>query len=300
MMTQQALHTEIGFLPATAPFDFEKSLTFIGDFLPTHGEQTMVDGVFTKAMLMNDYIVAFRLTNRGTIEAPLVGYTLFSKQSLPPEVKQAVLERIGFFLSLSDDLSEFYAIGYKDPYFAPIIEQWYGLHHVKFLTLAEIGCWAILTQRVAIPIAAKMKHKIVENYGDSIAIDGQVYWVFPTLERLANVSLDEWMELLKNERKAMYMSDVMHALNEVDEEFLRTAPYEEAEAWLRSIKGIGEWSAAFILMRGEGRIEGILLNMKPFLVALSKVYGKDETMANIERTYGDWFGYWGYYMRTAN
>ena len=299
-MTQQALYMETGVLPATAPFDFEKSLAFIGDFLPTHGEQTMMDGVFTKAMLINGYVVAFRLTNRGTIEAPLIGYTLFSKQPLPPEVKQAVLERISFFLSLDDDLSEFYAIGYKDTHFAPIIEQWYGLHHVKFLTLAEIGCWAVLTQRVAIPIAAKMKHKIVENYGDSIEVNGQVYWAFPELERLANVSFAEWMELLKNERKAGYMSDVMHALNGIDEEFLRTAPYEEAEAWLRSIKGIGEWSAAFILMRGEGRIEHMLLNMKPFLAVLSKVYGKDETMANIERTYGDWFGYWGYYMRTAN
>ncbi|HLJ35119.1 MAG TPA: hypothetical protein VKU38_15810, partial [Ktedonobacteraceae bacterium] len=64
--------------------------------------------------------------------------------------------------------------------------------------------------------------------------------------------------------------------------------------------GIGEWSAVFILMRGEGRIEHMLLNMKPLLDVLLKMYGKDETMANIERTYGQWFGYWGYYMRTAS
>ncbi len=299
-MTQQALYTETGVLEATAPFDFEKSLTFIGDFLPTHGEHTMVDGVFTKAILMDGCTVAFRLTNKGTIDAPQVRYTLCSKQPLPAEVKQAVLDRITFFLSLNDDLSGFYAIGNKDPHFAPIIEQWYGLHHVKFLTLAEIGCWAVLTQRVAIPLAAKIKHRIVENYGDSIEVDGQLYWAFPELERLAHVSPDEWMGLLHNERKALYMSEVMNALHGVDEEFLRTAPYEEAEAWLRGIKGIGEWSAVFILMRGEGRIEHMLLNMKPFLDVLLKVYGKDETMANIERTYGLWFGYWGYYIRTAN
>lgn len=300
MMTQQALYTETGVLPATAPFDFEKSLTFIGDFLPTHGEQTMIDGVFTKAILINGYIVAFRLTNKGTIDAPQVGYTLYSKQQLPLEVKQAVLERITFFLSLNDDLSEFYAIGYNDPHFAPIIERWYGLHHVKFLTLAEIGCWAVLTQRVAIPIAAKMKHRIVESYGDSIEVDGQVYWAFPELERLAHISPDEWIGLIHNERKALYMSEVTNALNGVDEEFLRTAPYEEVEAWLRSIKGIGEWSAAFILLRGEGRLEKMLLNSKPFLAILPKVYGKDETMESLSLKYGDWFGYWGYYMRTAN
>ncbi|MEO8970862.1 MAG: DNA-3-methyladenine glycosylase 2 family protein [Ktedonobacteraceae bacterium] len=300
MMTQQALYTETGILPATAPFDFEESLSFIGDFLPTHGEQTMINGVFTKAILINGYIVAFSLTNRGTIDAPMVGFTLFSKQPLPVEVKQAVLERITFFLSLNDDLSEFYAIGRKDAHFAPIIERLYGLHHVKFLTLAEIGCWAILTQRVAIPIAAKIKHNIVENYGDSIEVDGQVYWAFPELDRLARVSPDEWMRLIHNERKALYMSELMNALNGVDEEFLRTAPYEEAEAWLRGIKGIGEWSAAFILLRGEGRIEKMLLNLKPFLAILPNVYGNDETMESLSLRYGDWFGYWGYYMRTAN
>ncbi len=300
MMTQEALYTETGVLGATAPFDFEKSLSFIGDFLPTHGEQTMINGVFTKAILMDGYTVAFRLTNRGTIDSPSVEYTLFSKRQLPEKVKQTVVEQIRFFLSLNDDLSEFYAIGRTDRHFAPIIERLYGLHHVKFLTLAEISCWAILTQRVAIPIAAKIKHAIVERYGDSIEVDGQVYWAFPELQRLAEVSVEEWEGLIHNERKAEYMSVVMKALNGIDEKFLRTAPYVEAEAWLRNLKGIGEWSAGFILLRGEGRMEQMLLNLKPFLAILPKVYGQDETMESLSRKYGGCFGYWGYYMRVAN
>ncbi|HVB23278.1 MAG TPA: hypothetical protein VNG51_15155 [Ktedonobacteraceae bacterium] len=44
----------------------------------------------------------------------------------------------------------------------------------------------------------------------------------------------------------------------------------------------------------------MLLNMKPFLAILPKVYGKEETMESLSQKYGDWFGYWGYYMRTAN
>lgn len=300
MLTQEALYTESGILGAAAPFDFEKSLSFIGDFLPTHGEQTMINGAFTKAILMDGYTVAFRLTNSGTIDAPSVGYTLCSKQQLPEKVKQAIVERMGFFLSLDDDLSEFYAIGGTDRHFAPIIEKLYGLHHVKFLTLAEISCWAILTQRVAIPIAAKIKHAIVERYGDSIEVDGQVYRAFPELARLAEVGVEEWQELIHNERKARSMSEVMKSLNGIDEEFFRTAPSEEVETWLRNLKGIGEWSAAFILLRGEGRMEQMLLNSKPFLTILPKVYGKDETMESLSRKYGDTFGYWGYYMRVAN
>lgn len=43
----------------------------------------------------------------------------------------------------------------------------------------------------------------------------------------------------------------------VADEMLRTAPYTEVEAWLCSINGVGAWSAAFVLLRGLGRMAHI-------------------------------------------
>jgi DNA-3-methyladenine glycosylase II len=37
-------------------------------------------------------------------------------------------------LSLDEDIKPFYALGSKDPNFAPVLDELYDLHQVKFLT----------------------------------------------------------------------------------------------------------------------------------------------------------------------
>lgn len=48
----------------------------------------------------------------------------------------------------------------------------------------------------------------------------------------------------------------MTGLDDVGENFLTTAPYEEAEAVLLSISGVGPFTANAILLRGLGRLTG--------------------------------------------
>jgi DNA-3-methyladenine glycosylase II len=289
------LATETGTLSALPPFDFGKSLAFLGGFSPMSEEQVITSTMLTKALKIEGHTVAFRLSSAGTPER--VAYTLFSEQPLP--ARKAVTDRISFFLSLQDDLKPFYAIAQEDVHFAPIIDELYGLHQVKFPTLCEAACWAVLSQHTAIPIARKMKRAIMERYGSSIELDGHVYHAYPELDDIAGISLPELTRLINNELRAYYLSEVIRGLAEIDENFLRTAPYEEAEARLREIKGIGEWSAGLILLRCEGRMEKVMFDMKPFMHALQKVYGTTDVKEEIIRRYGQWVGYWGYYLRAG-
>ncbi len=291
------LFSEVGQLTASAPFDFSQSVQFINNFGPMHGEQRAEGDTIIKAIRMHGHTAVFKLYSQGATDQPNLGYQLYSDHMLPAAVKQAILDRITFFLSLNDDLRPFYAIADNDPCFAPIVRQHYGLHHVKFLTLCEAACWSILTQRQAIPLARKVKQTLVEQYGSKLEVDGQTYWAFPEFDQLLPASIDDLIALTHNQRRTQYLYDAIHKLKNADEEWLRTAPYDEAEAWLRQINGIGEWSAAFILMRTLGRMERMLLDLKPFLKILPQVYGPDATMAQMAKRYGQYFGYWGFYLR---
>lgn len=294
-MAETTLYCDAGTLSYTAPFDFAKALAFIGNFGPNDGEQQIAENVLTKAIMIQGYTLAFRVSE----QQDRLSYELFSECKVPDDVKKAVVARIAFYLSLDDDLKPFYAIGKKDPDFAPIIDRLYGMHHVKFLTLAEIACWSILTQHTAIPVARKMKDALVEAYGGSIEVDGQMYRAFPDFERLRKVSTNEFAAIT-GEKRARYLVGLVETLSQVDENWLRSIPYAEAEAWLRRIPGIGAWSAGFILLRGLGRMESMLLDLKPFLRIVPKVYGPGTSMAEIGQRYGRYFGYWGVYMRTGN
>src|SRR5690349_7124756 len=126
-----------GALTPTPPFDFDKSLDFLGFFAPMEGEQTLAARRLAKAVLIAGQIVVFEIAVSGSIEQPRLAYTLHSDRPIADATRLAAEDRIAFFLSLYDDLRPFYAIGLDDQSFAPVIQRLYGYHQVKFLTPFE-------------------------------------------------------------------------------------------------------------------------------------------------------------------
>ncbi len=291
-----------GTLKPVSPFDFSKSLEFLSDFGPTRNEQEVRSATFTKAVQTKGNTIAFKVVDNGTIENPELKFSAYSEVNFDYEVKELVADRISFFLSLRDNLKEFYEIAKKDECIQPAIKKFYGHKQVKFLTPFEIACWAILAQRIPVAVARKMKENLVKKLGGQIKVEGVEYFSFPEPSDLLAASA-VLHQLLPNTRKAEYLLGVADAFSKVDEQWLRVAPYDEVHDWLTDIKGIGVWSANFVMIRGLGRMEE-LSNIEPQLALdVARIYaGKNEQM-NIEEVcqiaekYGNWKGYWAYYLR---
>jgi DNA-3-methyladenine glycosylase II len=305
MLAATILHTVTGALTPRAPFDFAKTHGFLHGFSPTAGEQRFDVGSVTKAVTINGRAVAFEVSSAGTIEEPRLVYTLSSERPLSEAEHAAVADRMGFFLSVDDDLRPFYTLGRADPTFAPVIERFYGLHHPKFLTPFEIACWAVLGQRIPMRLAHRIKLTLVERWGTSITLpDGETYRAFPEPSQLAAVAPDDLLAVVRNERKVDYLQAVIDFFSQVDEPFLRSGPYDEIAARLRGIRGIGEWSSHFILVRGLGRMERVSTVDGELLKAASTLYNQGQpldsaAMSKLLDYYGSTQGYWAYYTRIA-
>ncbi len=298
-----SLYTTTGKLTPIAPFDFAKSLEFLGHFRPAMGEQHINKTTLTKAASFNGQCVVFQVQSTGTNDAPQLSYTLFSDTEITDSLHESVRGRIAFFLSLNDDLRPFYELGESDPDFAPVLQRMYGYHQVKFPTAFENACWAILSQRNPMSVAHKMKERLAEHFGSSLTVDGKIHQAFPEPFQLAMPSTDDLNGIIHNVRKAECITDVARAFDAIDDEWLRTAPYDEVKAWLLNLKGIGAWSSTFILLRGLGRTEQIPPEEKWLLDAARKIYGRDTMtfadMGKLAKGYGEHQGYWGHYLRAS-
>jgi DNA-3-methyladenine glycosylase II len=297
------LHSFEGTLKPVAPFDFLQSLEFLSDFTPMKNEQEVKSSSLTKAVEINGKPVGFEVSSLGTIEAPQLKFVAYSETNFNDEIENLLIDRINFFLSLQDDLNEFYKIAMADECFSPVIKRFFGHKQVKFLTPFEISCWAILTQRIPMSFARKMKEQIVRKFGGNININGVDYHTFPEPSKLAACSTEELLEVVPNKRKAEYLSEVVKAFSQVDEQWLRKGSYDEVLEWLKGIKGIGDWSANFVMIRGLGRMEKISLVGPDLALDAGRLYnGKDQPMTdaevcNLAEKYGNWKGYWAYYLR---
>lgn len=298
------VYTVTGTITPTPPFDFEQTLRFLAHFAPMEGEQALQQQKLLKAITIGDHPVAFQLASTGTSTQPKLAYTLYAEEPLTAAITEKALQRMRFFLSLDDDLQELYAKSQEDPVFAAIIQELYGYHQVKFLTPFECACWSILVQRNPTKIAHRMKMAIVEAYGAHITLNDIRYPAFPEASSLVDVSESELLAVVRNIRKANQLVGVIQAFNAVDEDFLYNAPYAEVESWLKNIKGFGEWSTSFILLRGLGRTEQIPLAEKPLQGAVARAYGHGSPLTrsqitSIAQRYGSMQGYWAHYLRVG-
>ncbi|WP_026414178.1 DNA-3-methyladenine glycosylase family protein [Actinomadura oligospora] len=286
--------------PAVPPFDFAPQLRFLSGFRPAAGQQRVDGGTLTRALRAGGRTFAVRLTALPDGE----GLRCDLRFDGPPPSNEEVAEvrrQITSWLSLDDDLSGFYEIGRRDPGFAPVIDRLHGYHQVKFPTPLENAVWAILSQRTALPVAAKEKQALAEAFDNVLTVDDVPYRAFPDVEQLASLPAGRIAELVGNLRKGQYLDGTVRAWLDLDEDHLRTAPFEEAKDVLLNLPGIGPWSAAFILIRGFGRMDEVP-DEKQFVTAASRVYGRPLTAADVRKLgepYGPWAGYWAHYLRIA-
>ncbi|MET8630103.1 DNA-3-methyladenine glycosylase 2 family protein [Kitasatospora sp. NPDC004669] len=294
-----ALHLTDIRLPAREPFDFRASLGFIGSFPAMAGQQGTAQAALTLAVREAGTTLGVRLT--AAPGASGLDGRLAAGQPITPEAVAAVTDRIDFYLGLSDDLTEFYRLARQDGPFARVVERLHGYHQVKFPSPFELLCWAILCQRVPMPVARQMKRALVEAVGNRIDVGDERLWAFPDVDQLARFEEAELVALIGNQRKASYLHRSVRLWAELDESFLRTGPYQEVREQLLKLPGIGEWSASFLLIRGLGRMERIVLD-KEMSRAVQRVYGRPVDEAEFQKLaehYGPWQGYWGHYLRVG-
>jgi DNA-3-methyladenine glycosylase II len=296
------MHTINGTLDATPPFDFAQSLRFLGGFMPSKDGQVIGENSLTRAVRLNAQTVAFQVHSMGSIETPHLEYTLFSEETITPAVQAALEDRITHFLSLRDDLLPFYALAQGDSDFEPVVEKLYGYHQVKFLTPFENACWAILSSRNTFSAARTLKNRISDSYGDAILLDGVSVAAFPSAEDVLPASPADLVALIRNEQRGEYVWHAARAFASVDEAWLRTGDYDEVYEWLRSIKGVGEWTASFIMIRSLGRMERLISPEKRLLESTSEAYGREidkAALLELAERYGAHKAYWSHYLRAA-
>src|SRR5438094_8321327 len=177
--TTSSLSTEEGFLSPKAPYDFAKSLDFLGAFTPMRDDHQIEEQSLTRAVAVGGQTVVFKIRSTGLIKNPRLKYTLYSGRPLSSGIRDAVIDRIGFFLSLSDDLESFYRIGYGDVDFAPVLQKYYGLHPVKFITQFESATWAVLSRRYPMGVAPNVKQGLMEKFGSALESERWLRWAFP-------------------------------------------------------------------------------------------------------------------------
>jgi DNA-3-methyladenine glycosylase II len=287
-------------LTPKAPFDFRHTLNFLQDFKADGIHRIVQDGSLRFAIQILGQPVAVQLTSTGTVKKPRLELTLYSRQ-LSDTIIETTSKSVRFYLSLDDDLTPFYKLAEKDPAFKPVVKTLYGYHQVKYPSIFASVCWALVTQRTPNSFAYLTMQRFCELLGDSITVNGERFTTFPEPEKFLKNS-EKILLATNNTRKTDRLLEIAKAFTTADEHFLKTAPYEEVLRYLKKIKGLGQWSAEYILLRGLGRYERTPWTDTVILESISNLYTggfriSEGDAKRLAEHYGWYQGLWFHYLK---
>ena len=135
----------------------------------------------------------------------------------------------------------------KDPMLAALIRKRPGLRVPGAWDGFELAMRAVLGQQITVSAAAVLAGRLVSEYGERLKEPaGDLTHVFPKAGVLARAKL---MRLGMPRSRAETLSAVASAAAADAHFFDATRELEEAVKRLRSIRGVGEWTAQYIALR---------------------------------------------------
>lgn len=171
----------------------------------------------------------------------------------PPEkwVRATVARYVREWFDLDTDLTPFYDLAKDDVLLSTPINEYYGLRNMGIPDLFEALCWGILGQQINLTFAYTLKRRFVESFGEHIEWNGQKYWIFPSPEFIANLTVKDLTELKMTTRKCEYLIGVAKLITQgnLSKESFIKSDLKDAEKTLTDIRGIGPWTANYVLMR---------------------------------------------------
>jgi len=250
------------------PFSLASSIRFLEGFTPaayTSGEDALLELAFPVEGSWETVGVRVRQDGGG------VTAVVMSPSSPGPDLIAAVRAQVERILSLDVDGSGFPAVGERDPVVGRLQRSYPGLRPVGFWSPYEAAAWTIIGHRIRIRQAASIKARMAAELGEPVSFGERVVHAFPSPQRLASL---ESFPGLAGRKPEWLRSVAMAALNgQLDAARLRGLPRETALKDLKTLPGIGDFSAGLILLRGAGDPDAVAYHEPRLALAVRDAYG---------------------------
>ena len=240
------------------PYDFEASASFAVYGRDRYAADSLVDGVFSRALEVGCKTVALSVRSVGEVERPRIEVRLEGDR-LSSEYESKVVEVATRLVGAQGGLTEFYDSVEDDDPMAEFTGQFRGLGIAQSASPFEGLVLSILGQQISNEVARVLRDLLVDTLGKVVSVNGVDYRAFPSPATIADAGIDDLRGMKLSARKAEYISDIAESVasRSLDLDSLADMPDESIVEELVSLRGVGPWTAHWLLIRAFGRPDGV-------------------------------------------
>jgi DNA-3-methyladenine glycosylase II len=168
-----------------------------------------------------------------------------------------LLQLVRRMLGVEVDLTPFYRSASKVQWLHPLVSRMRGVRPPRYPSVWEACVNAIIFQQISLHAASSIMGRLTVGLSEPVERSGVRLYPFPSPEQILSAPDGVLRGAGLSAGKLATLRRVADALGAgaIDEGQLERLPSPDATALLRSIKGIGPWTAVVILLRGLGRLD---------------------------------------------
>jgi DNA-3-methyladenine glycosylase II len=294
---------EIAALP---PFRFDVSSEIFAD-----GDKQIrnyEEGRFWQVIRVNGKLLLITVEAASAIDEPKVSVEMKSNVEVTAEDAKKAEETVNALFSLDLDLKPFYEAVKGDKTMARLTRELWGLKIPTTPTVFEALVDSIVEQQISLKVANSIENRIIKRFGESLDLDGSLYFAYPTPQQLALVSVEEFRQCGLSLRKGEYIKEAAKLITEgkLDLEKLKNRENSEQIIWeLDQIRGIGVWTAELAILRGMQRLDALPADDLGLRRVISRYYRGGKVISSAEarqiaERWGKWKGLAAYYLVVAD
>jgi AraC family transcriptional regulator of adaptative response / DNA-3-methyladenine glycosylase II len=227
------------------PFDWQRLLNFFA-LRATPGVEVVTGNGYRRSVSLDGSHAIIEVQPDAT-----ESHLLLTLRGVGTSSLFEVVQRCRDLFDLDAPVADIAAVLGKDTRLAALLREQPGVRVPGSWDGFELTVRAILGQQVSVKAATTLAGRIAAAYGEPLALpvnsqDDALAYVFPEAERLARARLENCGVIRS---RAETIRSLARAVTRGDLAFDPTRDPAEFCAGLKSIKGIGEWTAQYVAMR---------------------------------------------------
>jgi len=258
------------------PYDWDSMLSYLqARAIP--GVEVVENGSYWRTVEVDGFVGSVEVTHLPQRQSLGVTIRFPQVRSLP-----AIVSRVRRVFDVGADIETISAHLSRDPLLAPLVAQRPGLRAPGGWSGFELAVRAILGQQVSVAAARRLAEQLVALHGkpasQSHGSHPGLSHVFPTAECLALKDLSGLG--MPGARRAALKA--LAEASAADPHLFRPfGTIEEAIARLRTIRGIGEWTAQYIALRALRETDAFPASDLGLLRGAAAIHGARPTPAGL-------------------
>jgi len=153
-------------------------------------------------------------------------------------------------------MQAFYRFAKGEPPLGDIACRFQGMKPPRFVTVFECLINAIACQQLTLTVGIRLLNRLAETFGSVVHVGNSTAHAFPRPEDLVEASTTLMRKLGFSHQKGRAIIELARSVTagELELEGLDALPDDAALARLQNLRGVGRWSAEYVLLRGLGRL----------------------------------------------